>query len=200
MPFGLTCAITLGRSYGQWHQPIPALLASTEPDRVTWESAVAHRVNGKEFGDVLDLDLAYQGSRADCGVALVGDAAHTHDPLLAQGAGRAIEGAVGLAAAVVRWQSAAGIAAGTGQPPPLQDAIVMEAAAQRQRDGLLQVVGDVAALMGQAGQFTRHASSVTNLFPWPPHTTTVDGQLRSALQSFHRALAAQERYVLRYCS
>ena len=149
----------MDRSYGEWHQPIPTLLASTEPACVTWESAVAHRLSSGDncVGDLLDLDPAHLGSRGECGVALVGDAAHTHDPLLAQGAGRAIESAVGLAAAVARCQVATTVGSeeGIGQTPLLQTAIVMEAEAQLQRDGLLQVVGDIAASMGQAGQLAR---------------------------------------------
>lgn len=154
-------AHALHRSYSEWHHPIPALLACTTSDCVTWESAVAHRVDsGDSFvADVLDLDPAHRGTHGNCGVALVGDAAHTHDPLLAQGAGRAIESAVGLAAAVAKWRRATVVQStagnGTDQCLVLQDAIIAEAQAQRQRDGMLQFVGDIAASMGQAGQVAR---------------------------------------------
>eukprot|EP01045_Picozoa_sp_COSAG04_P030694 COSAG04_NODE_5420_length_1626_cov_1.144073_1_plen_365_part_10 len=79
-------------------------------------------------------------------MALVGDAAHTHDPLLAQGAGRAIESGVALAAAVAAWRE-------RGQPgrETLQAAIRAEAARQHERDLLLQTLGGVASSMGQAG-------------------------------------------------
>ena len=79
-------------------------------------------------------------------MALVGDAAHTHDPLLAQGAGRAIESGVALAAAVAAWRD-------RGEPggETLQAAIRAEAARQRERDLLLQTLGGVASSMGQAG-------------------------------------------------
>jgi hypothetical protein len=180
------CAHALHRSYGEWHQPIPALLASTAPDRVTWESAVAHRVDSC-VADLLDLDLAHRGPRGDCGVALVGDAAHTHDPLLAQGAGRAIESAVGLAAAVAQWRRAAVVQPKGGyranQCLALQDAIIMETKAQRQRDGMLQVVGDIAASMGQAGQVVRcaHSCIVPSAFPPPTNSCQWLSKLRARM-------------------
>jgi 2-polyprenyl-6-methoxyphenol hydroxylase-like FAD-dependent oxidoreductase len=162
----------LQRSFADWHDPIPTLLASSPPELVTWESAVAHRLErgGAEAGDqLLDLDMAHRGPQGACGVALVGDAAHTHDPLLAQGAGRAIEAAVGLASTVERWRAEKTIG---GVRSPLQSAIMEEAETQRQRDALLQVVGDVAASMGQAGKVARYVLVRTQfIYTTAPHRT-----------------------------
>ena len=72
-----------------------------------------------------------------------------------QGAGRAIETAVGLAAAVGRWHDEPGV--GGVRSRTLQGVIQEEAREQRERDALLQMVGDVAASMGQAGRLASAA-------------------------------------------
>lgn len=71
--------------FGSWHDPIPALLAATDPKAV-----LRHDIH--ELGTPLST---YVRGR----VALLGDAAHAMTPYLGQGACMAIEDAVVLAAA-----------------------------------------------------------------------------------------------------
>ena len=70
--------------FGDWHAPIPALLAATPPGTV-----LEH--------DVYELRTPLPSYTADR-VVLVGDAAHAMAPHLGQGASQAIEDAVCLAA------------------------------------------------------------------------------------------------------
>ncbi|MET9289870.1 FAD-dependent monooxygenase [Nocardia beijingensis] len=73
----------LRRRVGNWHHPIPALLAATPP-----EAILCH--------DIFDLEPLQ--SFAQGRVALLGDAAHAMTPFLAQGACQALEDATVLAA------------------------------------------------------------------------------------------------------
>ncbi|MFE5892891.1 FAD-dependent monooxygenase [Streptomyces sp. NPDC056468] len=71
------------RRYGDWHDPIPAILAAARP-----EDVLRHDVH-----HIAEALPAYHRGR----VALVGDAAHAMPPMLGQGGNQAIEDAVVLA-------------------------------------------------------------------------------------------------------
>jgi 2-polyprenyl-6-methoxyphenol hydroxylase-like FAD-dependent oxidoreductase len=77
----------LRRRFGAWHEPIPAVLAHTQPGVV-----LRHDIYW-----LPKLDSYHRGS-----VVLLGDAAHAMTPNLGQGGGQALEDAIGLAAAVSR--------------------------------------------------------------------------------------------------
>jgi 2-polyprenyl-6-methoxyphenol hydroxylase-like FAD-dependent oxidoreductase len=77
----------LRRRFGTWHEPIPAVLAHTQPQAV-----LRH-----DIYRLPKLDSYHRGS-----VVLLGDAAHAMTPNLGQGGGQALEDAVVLAAAVSR--------------------------------------------------------------------------------------------------
>ncbi|MCT7357180.1 FAD-dependent monooxygenase, partial [Streptomyces sp. 15-116A] len=71
------------RRYGDWHDPIPAVLAAARP-----EDVLRHDVH-----HITEPLPAYHRGR----VALVGDAAHAMPPTLGQGGNQAIEDAITLA-------------------------------------------------------------------------------------------------------
>ncbi|MBX7165311.1 MAG: FAD-dependent monooxygenase [Pirellulales bacterium] len=77
----------LQRLFGDWHRPIPGILAQSSPDQI------------------LRTDIFDRPPRTPWGrgrVTLLGDAAHPMTPNLGQGACQAIEDAVALADAAVR--------------------------------------------------------------------------------------------------
>ena len=83
----------LRRRFGTWHEPIPAVLAHTQPSAV-----LRHDIYWQP-----KLNSYHRGS-----VVLLGDAAHAMTPNLGQGGGQALEDAIALAAAISRASSVAG--------------------------------------------------------------------------------------------
>jgi 2-polyprenyl-6-methoxyphenol hydroxylase-like FAD-dependent oxidoreductase len=71
------------RRFGDWHDPIPALLQAADPARI---------IRNDIYSSAKSLPAFHRGR-----VALVGDAAHAMTPNLGQGACQAIEDAVVLA-------------------------------------------------------------------------------------------------------
>jgi 2-polyprenyl-6-methoxyphenol hydroxylase-like FAD-dependent oxidoreductase len=82
----------LRRRFGTWHEPIPTVLAHTQPQAV-----LRH-----DIYRLPKLDSYHRGS-----VVLLGDAAHAMTPNLGQGGGQALEDAIVLAAAVSRTRDVA---------------------------------------------------------------------------------------------
>ncbi|MGW9495033.1 FAD-dependent monooxygenase [Streptomyces prasinus] len=82
------------RRYGDWHDPIPAVLAAARP-----EDVLRHDVH-----HITEPLPAYHRGR----VALVGDAAHAMPPTLGQGGNQAVEDAVTLALLHARTRSHGG--------------------------------------------------------------------------------------------
>jgi 2-polyprenyl-6-methoxyphenol hydroxylase-like FAD-dependent oxidoreductase len=119
------------RHFGDWHAPIPALLAATPP------------------GVVLRNDIHHLATPLPCyvrgRVALLGDAAHPMTPNLGQGAGQAIEDAVVLGA----------VCAGSanGLPAAL-------AAYDRQRRPRSQAIARASFRAGRYGQQLRNPLAV----------------------------------------
>jgi 2-polyprenyl-6-methoxyphenol hydroxylase-like FAD-dependent oxidoreductase len=82
----------LRNRFGAWHEPIPAVMAHTEP-----EAVLRH--------DIYWLPKIYSYHRGS--IVLLGDAAHAMTPNLGQGGGQALEDAIALAAAVSRASNVA---------------------------------------------------------------------------------------------
>jgi 2-polyprenyl-6-methoxyphenol hydroxylase-like FAD-dependent oxidoreductase len=116
--------------FGSWHEPIPALMAATDPDAL------------------LRNDIYHLGTPLACyvkgNVALLGDAAHAMTPNLGQGACQAIEDAVVL-----------GVACGGAKD--VASALAWYDAQRRPRS---QAVARAARLVGRIGQQLRNPVAV----------------------------------------
>ncbi|MFD6278019.1 FAD-dependent monooxygenase [Streptomyces sp. NPDC060209] len=103
------------RRYGDWHDPIPGIIASVEPDQV-----LRHDV----YQLAAPLPSFHQGR-----TVLVGDSAHAMVPFLGQGGNQAIEDAVVLAHHVAPdGDLGAGLAAYSAARLPRTTAMVRKAA------------------------------------------------------------------------
>lgn len=122
---GAVCA-----RFAHWHQPIPALLAGTDPESVL-RNDLEHLAP--------PLPTYVRGA-----VALLGDAAHAMTPNLGQGAGQAIEDAVVLGAACAEHFD-------VGAALAVYDAL------RRPRS---QGIARAALRIGRFGQQVRHPAAV----------------------------------------
>ncbi|MFF3557550.1 FAD-dependent monooxygenase [Streptomyces tsukubensis] len=150
------------RRYGDWHDPIPRLIAAAAPDGV-----LRHDVH-----HMTDPLPAFHRGRT----VLVGDAAHAMAPSLGQGGNQAVEDAVVLAHHCAGADLGAGLAAYTADRLPRTSRIVRRAArvfrlhslhsrpAVALRDGLMALT----ALLGP-GAAVRAFDGIAD---WrPPHRT-----------------------------
>ncbi len=122
---------TVREHFGDWHEPIPALLAATPPEAV---------IRTDLYHLATPLPSYVRGR-----VALLGDAAHAMTPNLGQGAGQAIEDAVVLGAACA------------ATPDDVPAAL---AAYDRLRRPRSQEVARASARTGRFGQQLRHPVAV----------------------------------------
>ncbi|MET8468730.1 FAD-dependent monooxygenase [Streptomyces sp. NPDC006422] len=118
------------RRFGDWHEPIPALLDATRPQDVLHHDVYELRSPLPSFS---------MGR-----VALLGDAAHAMTPNLGQGACQALEDAVTLAAAL-------------GAEPTVEAALVRYDVERRPRS---QAVARAARQAGAMGQQLAHPLGV----------------------------------------
>ncbi|MFH8658625.1 FAD-dependent monooxygenase [Streptomyces afghaniensis] len=118
------------RGFGEWHDPIPALLDATGPD------AVLHH----DIHELVTPLPAFTAGR----VALLGDAAHAMTPNLGQGACQALEDAAVLAAALAT-------------EPTVESALARYDTERRPRS---QSVARAARQAGRMGQRLTHPLAV----------------------------------------
>ncbi|MDG4757802.1 FAD-dependent monooxygenase [Micromonospora sp. WMMD710] len=144
--------------FGDWHEPIPALLAATPPEVVL-------------RNDIYHLATALP-SYVRGRVALLGDAAHAMTPNLGQGAGQAIEDAVVLGAACAGGARGlpAALAAYDEQRRPRSQAIARSSLragryGQQLRNPLALAVRGAALRLIPAGAVLR---GMTRFVDWRP--------------------------------
>lgn len=90
----------LTKWFGDWHDPIPQLIAATRPEEIHQQ--------GVSF--LSPLPQSYISIGADSGAVLIGDAAHAMPPGLLQGAGLALEDAVTLGSCLAKQSIELGLA------------------------------------------------------------------------------------------
>ncbi|CBJ27286.1 monooxygenase FAD-binding [Ectocarpus siliculosus] len=142
-------------TFGGWHAPVGSLLRATAERSITREDARAMSRRG-----LRDITAAAgaarrrsRGGGGGGGVVLVGDSAHTLDPVLAQGAGVALEDAFFLAQHLKDFngrqnKKSAAVTAGEAGDR-LEEALSRYDEERLQRALLLSVLSDVSQALGQ---------------------------------------------------
>ncbi|GAA2878873.1 FAD-dependent monooxygenase [Streptosporangium fragile] len=169
------------RRFGDWHDPIPALLAAVAPENVL-RNDVYHLAT--------PLPAMHRGK-----VALLGDAAHAMTPNLGQGACQAVEDAVVLAHTTTMVVSAptgrfpahpddtvpAGLAAYTAARLERTSRIVARSAAvcraTRLRDPLTVRLRDTLVTLGWRLASARMTAAMDEVLGWTP-PDVVEGAIR----------------------
>ncbi|MGW1883797.1 FAD-dependent monooxygenase [Streptomyces sp. NPDC001970] len=116
------------RRFGDWHEPIPGIIAAAEP----------HGVLRHDVHHMAEALPAYHHGR----VALVGDAAHAMQPTLGQGGNQAIEDAIVLAHHAGRGHVVRGLPVYTRDRLPRTMGIVRQAT----RTGRMAMLSSPAAV------------------------------------------------------
>jgi 2-polyprenyl-6-methoxyphenol hydroxylase-like FAD-dependent oxidoreductase len=154
----------LNRRFGDWHAPIPQIIAALGPDQLLHQDV-------EELAT--PLPTFHRGR-----VALLGDAAHAITPDLGQGGGMAIEDAVVLASVLEGQPVVPGLHEYTQQRLPRTTAV-----AKRSRRAGRMTTAPYGAqllavrLMGRlpTKTFTRTLNSTLNWQPPPPPPSTPEG-------------------------
>ncbi|CAM9354549.1 unnamed protein product [Ectocarpus sp. 13 AM-2016] len=141
-------------TFGGWHAPVGSLIRATSEGSITREDARAMSRRG-----LRDIAAANSAARwrsrggGGGGVVLVGDAAHTLDPVLAQGAGVALEDAFFLAQHLKDFndrQNKKSTAVTAGEAGDRLEEVLSRYDEERlQRALLLSVLSDVSQALGQ---------------------------------------------------
>ncbi|CAM9208315.1 unnamed protein product [Ectocarpus sp. 4 AP-2014] len=145
-------------TFGGWHAPVGSLLRATAEGSITREDARAMSRRGLRdiaaaVGAARRRSRGGGGGGGGGGVVLVGDAAHTLDPVLAQGAGLALEDAFFLAQHLKDFndrQNKKSAAVTVGEAGDrLEEALSRYDEERLQRALLLSVLSDVSQALGQ---------------------------------------------------
>ncbi|CAM9843114.1 unnamed protein product [Ectocarpus sp. 6 AP-2014] len=186
-------------TFGGWHAPVGSLLRATAERSITREDARAMSRRG-----LRDITAAAGAARRRSrgggggGVVLVGDAAHTLDPVLAQGAGVALEDAFFLAQHLKDFndrqnKKSAAVTAGEAGDR-LEEALSRYDEERLQRALLLSVLSDVSQALGQLRRpewlVRARDSTLARYIPAALSSRIFDGLMAASLAGGARAATA----------
>ncbi|MGW2183759.1 FAD-dependent monooxygenase [Streptomyces sp. NPDC001732] len=161
----------MARRFGDWHDPIPAIIAAAEPDRVL----------RNDVYQLIDPLPSFHRGRT----ALVGDSAHAMAPTLGQGGNQTVEDAIVLAHHLTTSEDlGTGLAAYTADRLPRTSAVVRKAA---RISRLMRLSGAPAvaardALMAAASRFgpALVLRTFDGILDWQPPRSTYAARTNDA--------------------